>query len=160
MCWQLTVPNIYIKNLTSHLHTIIRTHHFDVDVRFWPISALILKTTHQSWIWRWVLSVIYAYDQFIWQIHNYYFLLSVCWTRGDHSPHGCLAPIVSCQCGNEGSEVWWGRSRKVLSQWTNLINTAPRWNAARVFKTCGRILNRVKWADTLNFVFRLSVSMP
>ena len=62
MCWQRTVPNTYIKNLTSHLHTIIRAHNFDFDIRFWPISALISKTLHRSQIWSWVLSVIYAYD--------------------------------------------------------------------------------------------------
>ena len=44
MCWRHTVPNTCIKNLTSHLHAIIRTHHFNFDVRFWPISALMSKT--------------------------------------------------------------------------------------------------------------------
>ena len=51
MCWQHTVPNTYIKNLTSHLHAIVRTHHFDFDFRCWPISAVMLKTIHWSWIW-------------------------------------------------------------------------------------------------------------
>ena len=47
---------------TSHLHAIIRPHQVEFNIRFWPISALMLKTKHQSQIWRWVLSVIYAYD--------------------------------------------------------------------------------------------------
>ena len=34
------------SNLTlgTHLHALIRTHHIDFDVRFWPKSALMLKT--------------------------------------------------------------------------------------------------------------------
>ena len=48
----------------SHLHTIMRPHHFNFDVRFSYISALMSKTIHRSRIQRWVLSLIYAYDQF------------------------------------------------------------------------------------------------
>ena len=44
--------------LGTHLHAMIRTHHFDFDIRFLPISVLMLKTLHQSRIRRWVLSVI------------------------------------------------------------------------------------------------------
>ena len=55
MCWQHTVPNTYIKNLTYHLHAIISAHHLNFDVRFWPISALMLKTIPWSRVWRWVL---------------------------------------------------------------------------------------------------------
>ena len=43
------------------MHAVISPHHFDFDVRFLCISALMLKTIHQSQILRWVLSVIYAY---------------------------------------------------------------------------------------------------
>ena len=32
--------------LGTHLHAMIRTHHFDFDIRFWPISALTSKTKH------------------------------------------------------------------------------------------------------------------
>ena len=52
------------SNLTlgTHLHAMIRTHHFDLDIGFWPISTLMLKTLQQSRIPPWVLSVIFAYD--------------------------------------------------------------------------------------------------
>ena len=43
----------------TDLHTVIRTHHFDFDIRFWPISALMGKTLHRSWNQSSVLSVIY-----------------------------------------------------------------------------------------------------
>ena len=62
MCWQHTAPNTCITNLVSHLHTIIRTHHFNFDVRFWPITTFMSKTIHPSQIQCLVLSVIYAYD--------------------------------------------------------------------------------------------------
>ena len=62
MCWQHTVPSTYIKNLTSHLHAIIKTNDFYFDVRFLPISALMSKAIHRSRIRCWVLSVKYAYD--------------------------------------------------------------------------------------------------
>ena len=32
------------SSLGTHLHAMMRTHHFDFDVRFCPISALMLKT--------------------------------------------------------------------------------------------------------------------
>ena len=46
----------------SHLHDIIRPHHFDFDIRFTCISAFMLKTIHRSRIQRRVLSVVFAYD--------------------------------------------------------------------------------------------------
>ena len=49
--------------LATHLHAMIRTYHFDFDIRIWSINTLLSKTLHQSRIWRWELSVIYAYDQ-------------------------------------------------------------------------------------------------
>ena len=42
----------------THLHAMIRTHHFDFDVRLCLISALMSKTQHQSQIRHWVLSLI------------------------------------------------------------------------------------------------------
>ena len=47
-------------NLTlgTHLPSMIRNHHFDFDIRYWPISALMAKTFNQSWIWFSVLLVI------------------------------------------------------------------------------------------------------
>ena len=44
ICWQHKAPNTYIEDLTSHLHAMIRTHNFDFDVRFWPISAFMSNT--------------------------------------------------------------------------------------------------------------------
>ena len=35
-------------NLTSHLHAIMKPHQFEFDIMFWPISALMSKTMHQS----------------------------------------------------------------------------------------------------------------
>ena len=43
MCWQHTAPNTYIENLRSHSHAIIRTHYFDFNIRFWPITTLNWK---------------------------------------------------------------------------------------------------------------------
>ena len=44
ICWQHVAPNTYIEFLTSNLHAMIRTHNFDFNIRFWPISALMSKT--------------------------------------------------------------------------------------------------------------------
>ena len=72
ICWQHAAPNTYIANLTSHLKAMIRTHNFDFDVRFLPISADTLKTVaaccqhikiHQ--IWHSIISVICAPDETI-----------------------------------------------------------------------------------------------
>ena len=41
----------------------IRTQHFDFNIRFWPISTLMSKILHRSWIRCRVLSVINAHDQ-------------------------------------------------------------------------------------------------
>ena len=46
------------STLGVHLHAMLRTHHFDFDFKFWPISALMAKTLHWIRIWRSVLSVI------------------------------------------------------------------------------------------------------
>ena len=43
---------------------LICTHHFDFDIRFLPISALMLKTLHQSRIEHLVLSVICVHKDF------------------------------------------------------------------------------------------------
>ena len=50
------------STLGTHLHAMIRTHHFDFDIRFWPVSTLKSIILHQSWIQWWVLSVTYAYE--------------------------------------------------------------------------------------------------
>ena len=34
--------------LGTHLHALIRTHHFDLDIRFLAISTLMLKTLHRK----------------------------------------------------------------------------------------------------------------
>ena len=60
ICWQRTVPNTCIANITSHLHAIIRPHQVEFDISFWPISALMSKTIHRSQIWHLVLSVKYC----------------------------------------------------------------------------------------------------
>ena len=52
------------SNLTlgTHLLGMIRTQHFDFDVRFRPtVCTLLSKTLHQSQIRCWVFSVIHAY---------------------------------------------------------------------------------------------------
>ena len=51
------------SNLTlgTHLHALMRTHNFDFNVRFWPISALMWITLHRSRILRLLLSVICVY---------------------------------------------------------------------------------------------------
>ena len=102
-CWQHTVPYAYIENPVSHLHAIIRTNHFDFEVRFWTISALMLKTIHQGWIQCWVLSVIYAYDHFSIEtysikffIHSisfreYYSPIAFLW-GSEYSPKDIIAP--------------------------------------------------------------------
>ena len=81
MCWQHTVPNHCMESLTSHLCNIIRTHHFDFDVRFWPISALMSKAMHQSWIQRWVLSVIYLWSVLCYPLMPNYHRTERLWTR-------------------------------------------------------------------------------
>ena len=61
ICWQHAAPNTYIKNLTSHLLAMIRTHNFNFGIRFWPISALMLKNYHQIffdiWNFQWHASM-------------------------------------------------------------------------------------------------------
>ena len=57
-CLQSTHTSKLNLTLGTHLHAVIRTHHFDFDIRFWPISTLMSKTLHQSRILRLVLSVI------------------------------------------------------------------------------------------------------
>ena len=61
----------------SHLHTIIRPHHFNFNVRFSCISALMSKTKHRSRIQRWVLLVIYAYDHIFWLVLPFRVLANV-----------------------------------------------------------------------------------
>ena len=63
ICWQHAAPNTYIKNLTSYLYSMIRTHNLYFVIRFWPISALISKTLHRSRIWCSVFSVISVHKE-------------------------------------------------------------------------------------------------
>ena len=51
-----------------HLHAIIRPNHFNFNVRFSGISALMSKTKHWSRIQCWVLSVIHAFDHIFWLV--------------------------------------------------------------------------------------------
>ena len=104
MCWQHTVLNTYIENLASHLQAIIRTHHLNLDFRFWPFAALMSKNIQQSQIRHWVLSAVYAYDKIksicFLAVSNYiilncsrwwYLLLQDCQTRLDVAwGKGCL----------------------------------------------------------------------
>ena len=60
----LTDPSKSNLTLGTHLLGMIRTQHFDFDVRFRPtVCTLLSKTLHQSQIRCWVLSVIYPYDR-------------------------------------------------------------------------------------------------
>ena len=90
--WQHTVPNTYIEDLTSHLHAIIRAHHFCFNIRFQPFTDLMLKIIHQSQIWHWVLSEIYAND------HNYRPRNSV--TRSTK---------IILQKFEKKEKIWWAR---------------------------------------------------
>ena len=53
------------SNLTlgTHLHAMMRTHHFDFDIRFWPIIALMLKALHWGQIQHSVFSVICVHKE-------------------------------------------------------------------------------------------------
>ena len=57
-CCQHICTSKLNSTLGTHLHPIIRYHDFDFEIGFWPISALMMKTLHQSWIRRSVLTVI------------------------------------------------------------------------------------------------------
>ena len=54
------------STLGTHFDAMIRTHHFDFDIRFWPIKALMSNTLHQSQIQRWLLSVICVHKDISW----------------------------------------------------------------------------------------------
>ena len=51
------------STLGTHVHAMIMSHHFDFEIRFWPIRALMSKTLHQSQIWCSVLSVICVFKE-------------------------------------------------------------------------------------------------
>ena len=57
-CLLSTYTSMSTSMLGTHLHTMIKTRHFDFGIRFWPISAPMSKTLHRSRIRRLVLSVI------------------------------------------------------------------------------------------------------
>ena len=62
ICWQHAAPNTYIKNLTSHLQAMIRTHNFDFSIRYWPISAQTSNKTDHGKKQCLVLSVVSVHD--------------------------------------------------------------------------------------------------
>ena len=102
----LSAVNTYNEanvTLGTHYHAIIRTHHFDFDIRFWPISTLVSKTLHQSWIRNWGISVIYAYDLgygwlYLWPGHkvaNIHCIYNILDTNPVEAVHPTLCTFLS-----------------------------------------------------------------